>query len=112
MWLLDANMDVHLLALLKEFGVQSEAATRREWAALDNGDLVAAAAHAGFRCILTQDRRFALSAATALKAIPQFSVVVVRLPQQPWRGEYGQQFRAAWTASPIRPVPGQITQWP
>jgi hypothetical protein len=43
MWLLDANMDVHLLSLLSELGVPTEAATRRGWGALDNGALVSAA---------------------------------------------------------------------
>ncbi|MBI3665523.1 MAG: hypothetical protein HY236_04740 [Acidobacteria bacterium] len=111
MWLLDANMDVHLLALLSEFGVPSEAATRRGWAALDNGELVSAAAGAGFTCLLTQDRLFGESAAAALRAFPRLSVVVVHLPQRPWR-EYREQFRAAWTADPLRPVPGRVVHWP
>ncbi len=85
MWLLDANMDVHLLALLREFDVEGEAATRKGWGALDNGELVSAAAEAGFTCLLTQDRLFGESAAHALKAYPNFSVVVVRLRQKPWR---------------------------
>ncbi len=56
MWLLDANMDVHLVSLLREFGIRCEAATRRGWGALDNGELVAAAAGAGFTTLLTKDR--------------------------------------------------------
>jgi len=63
MWLLDANMDVHLLWVLRDVGVACEAATRRGWAALDNGALVAAGAGAGFTCLLTQDRLFGESAA-------------------------------------------------
>jgi predicted nuclease of predicted toxin-antitoxin system len=109
-WLLDANMDVHLLSLLRELGVSCDAASRRGWAALENGDLTAAAA-AGFRCILTQDKLFAESARAALAAVPEFSVVLVRLPQRRWR-EYGEQFRQAWQAIPIRPVPGHIIAWP
>ena len=111
MWLLDANMDVHLLSLLREFGVESEAATRRGWGALDNGELVSAAAEGGFTCLLTQDRLFGESAVHALKAYPNFSVVVVRLRQKPWR-EYQEQFRLAWAATPIQPVPGQTLHWP
>ena len=111
MWLLDANMDVHLLALLREFGVESEAAARRGWGMLDNGQLVSAAADACFTCLLTQDRLFGQSAANALKSYPNFSVVVVHLPQKPWLA-YQQQFRLAWATSPIQPLPGQTTHWP
>ncbi len=111
MWLLDANMDVHLLALLREYDVPAEAAARRGWGNLDNGELVATAAGAGFTCLLTQDRLFAESAAIGLRAVPQFSVVVVRLPQRPWR-EYQQQFRQAWAESPITPVHGTVIDWP
>ncbi len=111
MWLLDANMDVHLLPVLREFGLQVEAATRRGWGALENGDLVVAAVDGGFTCLLTQDRLFAGSASSALKALPAFSVVVVHLPQAPWR-EYVRQFREAWAASPISPMPGQVVHWP
>src|SRR5450432_927607 len=43
MWLLDANMDVHLVDLLSHFGVNSDTAANRGWKALSNGQLVAAA---------------------------------------------------------------------
>jgi len=110
-WLLDANMDVHLLPFLREQGVRCDAAARRGWAALGNGDLALAAAQAGFHCILTQDRLFAESARVALVAVPGCCIVVIHLPQRPWR-EYVQQFREAWGTSPIRPVPGQLIHWP
>ena len=111
MWLLDANMDVHLLALLERLGVKCEATTRRGWQALNNGDLVSAAVEAGFTCLLTQDRLFGEAAARALKAHPRFSVVVVRLAQVPWK-RYHQDFTSAWSRSPIRPAPGKIIHWP
>ncbi len=111
MWLLDANMDVHLLSLLKGLGVGCEATTRRGWQALDNGDLVSAAVKAGFTCLLTQDRLFGEAAARALRAHPLFSVVVVHVPQRPWE-RYRQDFDAAWSKSPIRPVAGRIIHWP
>ena len=79
--------------------------------ALENGDLVTAAAAAGFTCLLTQDRLFGESAGAALKALPAFSVVIVGLPQRPWR-EYREQFRAAWSASPISPIAGRVVRWP
>jgi hypothetical protein len=111
MWLLDANMDVHLVATLAELGVSSATAGSRGWKALSNGELVAAAAGAGFRCLLTRDQLFGESAARALMAFPEFGVVIVNLPQQRWR-EYGERFLAAWAESPIQPSPGRLTQWP
>ena len=47
MWLLDANMDVHLVSVLTDFGLAAEAASRRGWQALTNGDLVEIAAREG-----------------------------------------------------------------
>jgi hypothetical protein len=48
MWLLDANMDVHLRSVLSELGFASETAADRGWKALSNGQLVAAAVVGGF----------------------------------------------------------------
>jgi len=50
MWLLDANMDVHLVSILAGFEISSDTAGKRGWKALSNGDLVSAAVDAGFRC--------------------------------------------------------------
>jgi len=111
MWLLDANMDVHLTAVLADLGLSSATAASRGWSALANGDLVATAAAAGFECLLTRDQLFAQSASRALRKYPAFAVVVVDMPQQPWQ-QYRARFLAAWTASPIRPVPGRLTRWP
>jgi hypothetical protein len=111
MWLLDANMDVHVVRLLAEFDVAAESAISRAWETLDNGELVTAAVGAGFTCLLTQDRLFGESAARALKTSPDFAVIVVHLPQKPWR-EYVTQFRSAWQRSPITPAPGRLAHWP
>jgi alkanesulfonate monooxygenase SsuD/methylene tetrahydromethanopterin reductase-like flavin-dependent oxidoreductase (luciferase family) len=105
MWLLDANMDVHLVAVLAEFGISSATAASRGWQALSNGDLVAAAEAAGFDSLLTRDQLFGESASRALKSFPKFAVVVVSLPQQPWQ-RYRDHFMAAWADLPIIPVPG------
>lgn len=67
MWLLDANMDVHLVDTLEGFGVVAETARARGWAALTNGDLVQRAVEEGFTCLLTHDRAFGQSAAKALR---------------------------------------------
>jgi hypothetical protein len=71
MWLLDANMDVHLVQTLNELGVACDTAANRGWKAFSNGELVAAAVSAGFTCLLTRDQLFGESAARALKTFPQ-----------------------------------------
>lgn len=111
MWLLDGNMDVHLITILVEFGITCDTARNRGWKALSNGDLVKNAAAAGFRCLLTRDRLFGESASRALKEFPDFAVVIVDLPQQQWP-QYRVRFVEAWLALPIEPVPGVLIHWP
>ena len=72
MWLLDANMDVHLVQTLNELGVSCDTAANRGWKALSNGELVSAAVAAGFACLLTRDQRFCESAATGLRSASSF----------------------------------------
>jgi hypothetical protein len=62
MWLLDANMDVHLSSVLTGFKIACDTAGKRGWRALSNGDLVSAAVGVGFRCLLTRDQLFGESA--------------------------------------------------
>jgi predicted nuclease of predicted toxin-antitoxin system len=111
MWLLDANIDVHLASFLNEQGFPVENTKSRNWQALSNGDLVSVAVEAGFTCVLTQDRLFAESAAKALKKFPTFAVVVIRLPQLPWK-KYLESFQSHWKKFPIKPKAGQIISWP
>ena len=111
MWLLDANMDVHVLDVLKELGVPCDSAIHKGWSELANGELVSAAIKAGFVCILTHDRLFGKSAGSSLKSSPDFSIVVVHLSQKPWR-EYVALFRDTWRNEPILPVPGTVVHWP
>jgi hypothetical protein len=111
MWLLDANMDVHLASVLEEFGIACETAAHRGWKALSNGQLVAAAVANGFDCLLTRDRLFGESASRALRLHPSFAVVLVHLPQQRWP-EYHRSFLNAWASAPITPQPGCLIEWP
>ncbi len=111
MWLLDANMDVHLVEILKDLGVSCDTADRLGWKALLNGELVGKAVAAGFTCLLTRDRRFGESASRALKAFPGFAVVVVILPQVDSE-KHRKQFRAAWRNKPIEPIAGRLIHWP
>jgi len=76
MWLLDANVDVHLAPVLSQFGIACRTAANRGWKALDNGELVTTAVAAGFDCILTRDHAFAESATRALLLHPKFALVV------------------------------------
>jgi hypothetical protein len=111
MWLLDANMDVHLATVLTGFNISCDTAARRGWNALSNGDLVKAAVDAGFRCLLTRDQLFGESASRALKLFPEFAVVVVSVPQQPWP-QYREQFLVRWNECPIEPIAGKLIHWP
>ena len=112
MWLLDANMDVHLAAIFRARGITCDTVARRAWwKTLSNGELVAAAFAEGYRCLLTRDQLFGESAFRALKSFPEFAVVVINLPQQRWP-EYRARFLEAWAASPIQPVPGSLVHWP
>ena len=111
MWLLDANMDVHLVQTLEELGVSSDTAANRGWKALSNGELVSEAVAAGFICLLTRDQLFGESADRALKTFPSFAVVVVNVPQQRWPA-YQEKFFAAWAVRPIEPIAGNLLHWP
>jgi predicted nuclease of predicted toxin-antitoxin system len=111
MWLLDANMDIHLLDFFSELGIPCESAIHRGWRQLANGQLITAAAEAGFSCILTKDRLFAESAGRSLINAPKISIIVMRLPQMSWK-KYIGRFRAEWEKGPITPVSGAIIYWP
>jgi predicted nuclease of predicted toxin-antitoxin system len=62
MWLLDANVDVHLAPILEKRGITCDTVAHRGWKALSNGELVAAAFAEGFHCLLTRDQLFGESA--------------------------------------------------
>ena len=111
MWLLDANVDVHLAGVLKQWGIPCDTAGHRDWKALSNGELVTRAFAEGFHCLLTRDYLFGESASQALKSNPEFAIVVITLPQAGWP-QYRLRFLEAWTKSPIQPVPGHIIFWP
>src|ERR1039458_1654904 len=96
MWLLDANMDVHLVSVLTDFKISCDTAGKRGWKALSNGDLVSMAVDAGFRCLLT-------------KAV---SAIRSRGGERPTAtlAQYREQFLALCTEHPIEPVAGQLIQ--
>lgn len=111
MWLLDANVPAKLALLLQQLGVEAATAQSRGWGGLSNGDLLDAAAAAGFSCVLTRDRLFGQSAGRSLKRFPIMSVVLLTLPQLRER-QFLEAFRAAWQVAPALLVPGQVTSWP
>jgi predicted nuclease of predicted toxin-antitoxin system len=111
MWLLDANMPVQLVALLKDLAIEADTAAGRGWNTLSNGSLVMAAAQAKFTALLTRDRLFGETAAAVLRTYPDFCVVRVTLPQLR-AAAFMQAFRAAWQQSPITLVPGRMIEWP
>ena len=111
MWLLDHNLPRQLAPVLQTFGIQVETSLHRGWERMSNGELVAAAAKAGFVCILTRDTGFSRSAEKTLKKFPQVCVVLMTLPQQ--RGPaYAKSFQEAWSRIPIDPAAGKLIRWP
>jgi hypothetical protein len=111
MWLLDANMDVHLVSVLTDFQISCYTAGQHEWKSLSNGEPVRAAVDAGFNCLLTRDQLFGESASQALKRFPEFAVVVVNIAQRPWP-QYREEFLARFRERPIAPIAGKLIQWP
>lgn len=99
MWLRDANMDVHLVPILEEFGTVASTAATLGWRDLSN----AAVSH-GFTVLLTRDTDFGLSAAKSLR-------LFVTLPQRPGP-IYRESFCAEWRKAPIKPLPGRLVFWP
>jgi len=111
MWLLDANMPVQLVALLKDLGIEADSAVARGWNTLSNGGLVSTAAEAKFTALLTRDRLFGQSSARALKIHNEFCIVRITLPQLR-ADQFLQAFRAAWQTTQIIPAPGRLIEWP
>jgi len=111
MWLLDHNLPRQLAPVLQTLGIQVETSLHRGWEKLSNGELVAAAAKAGFVCILTRDTGFSRSAEKTLKEFPQICMVLITLPQQ--RGPaYAKSFQEAWSQKAVTPTAGQLIRWP
>jgi len=81
MWLLDANMPVQLVGLLSELVSVADSAVGARLEHAQHGSLVSAAVRAKFAVLLTRDRLFGESAASALKANNEFCIVRVRLRQ-------------------------------
>jgi len=111
MWLLDVNMPKPLIAALGELGIQARTAIDQGWKNLTNGRLVEAAVAQGFSSLLTRDQLFGESANRALRNFPQFSVVLITLPQMKAAG-FMENFKVAWRIAPITPVPGKMIHWP
>jgi hypothetical protein len=111
MSLLDNNVPRKVHEFLKSQSIPNETVPFRGWEKLRNGELVEAAAKAGFNCILTHDIEFQVSAAKNLKRFPTMAIVLIRLRQQ--RGKrFMEQFQETWKSTPIKPIAGQLIEWP
>ena len=111
MWLLDANMPIQLVALLKELGIEADSSIARGWNTLSNGSLVTAAVRGKFTALLTRDRLFGESAAQSLKVHKEFCIVRVKLPQVR-ANQFLAAFRASSQRAQIIPAQGRIVDWP
>jgi predicted nuclease of predicted toxin-antitoxin system len=111
MWLLDKNVPIQLVDLLRDLGVEAQTAEAKGWGGLTNGELVAATAQAGISCILTRDHLFAQSAAKALKVHTSLSIVVLTLAQLR-APAFLEAFQQAWSLAPIGAIAGEVIRWP
>jgi predicted nuclease of predicted toxin-antitoxin system len=107
MWLLDHNLPAKMRPTLEGFGVKCETAAKHGWQNLKNGELVAAAFTAGYRCILTRDVRFSESASQTLKKFPEMAIVLLKIPQM--RGRL--YVARLWGRRPIE-NPKRFSIWP
>lgn len=111
MWLLDHNLPRQLVPVLQGFSINCDTTKNRGWENLRNGELVKTAKEAGFSVILTKDVDFGKSASKILGRNPDFSVIVLTLPQE--RGlRYAEMFKQQWEKNPITPVLGSVINWP
>ncbi len=111
MWLLDVNLPTALTRLLRTYGIDAETTASRGWRELTNGALAQAASGAGFRVLVTRDRRFGASVENILAMLPGLAIVIVTLPQVR-EAAYLSSFHAAWQRRPIEPAAGEIMEWP
>ena len=111
MWLLDKNVPIQLCEALSELGIQAVTAEAKNWGALTNGDLIAAAVAGGISCILTRDRLFAQSASKAFKVHSALAIVLLGLPQLRAQA-FLDAFSRAWSEQAIDPRPGEAIYWP
>jgi len=111
MWLLDHNIPLKIKAALEKKGIQADTAYARGWDKLENGELVTVCVNAGFKMILTRDRRFQRAAQKNFELYPELALVLVTILQNDAKS-YLQDFETAWRKAPIKPIPGQLLEWP
>ena len=111
MWLLDVNLPLAVVDILKGFGIVTQTTESQGWRTLENGKLVEVAAAAGYKAILTRDNEFGLSAAKLLKKFPEIAVVIITLPQHKAK-IYIAHFLEEWKREPIQPIGGSVVLWP
>ena len=70
----DNNVRQGVFRILHEFGHEGETAQQNNLECLSNGTLSAEAFRPGFRCLLTQDKTFALDASKVLESLSEFAV--------------------------------------
>ncbi len=104
--LLDENVPVDILPVLRTAGHDAESVNFLGWKGLKNGQLLAQA-QSGYDLFLTRDKDFD---ATALGryVTPTFGIVLLAIPQQ--RGPaYAAIFSSLWPSDP-KTFPGKVTR--
>jgi predicted nuclease of predicted toxin-antitoxin system len=104
--LLDENVPVDLLTVLRAAGHVAESVNFLGWKGLQNGDLLAKA-QADYDLFLTRDKDFD-EAALGRYVTPTFGIVLLAIPQQ--RGPaYAAIFASLWPSDP-QTFPGKVTR--
>jgi predicted nuclease of predicted toxin-antitoxin system len=106
--LLDENVPVDLLPLLRSAGHTAESVNFIGWKGVKNGDLLARAL-AEYELFITRDKDFD-PAQLGRYVTPQFGIVLLAIPQQRGR-DYAAAFAALWPADP-EGLLGQTTRLP
>ena len=111
MWLLDVNIDLRVVDLLAALGQPAESAISQGWRELRNGHLLKKAVENNYSSLLTRDKLFHESAKKVFEHNPNFSIVLIDLPQAKYP-QYLESFKMSWNTNPIKPVSGKCIIWP
>lgn len=104
--LLDENVPVDILPVLRAAGHDAESANYLGWKGLKNGQLLAQA-QSGYELFLTRDKDFD-AAALGRYVTPTFGIVLLAIPQQGGPA-YAAIFASLWPLDP-QTFLGKVTQ--
>lgn len=112
--LIDHNIKPAVFNILRRYGHEAESAGYNNWESLQNGELVKAAADAGFEVILTQDTTFEVDGADGWRMYPSVAIILIDTDALPQKGAapYLQRFEDALRAESFNISKGDSNKWP